>query len=433
MTPVLDASLSRLRAGAASSRRQLRAVGASLSQLDTDRAVGPTVGAAVVFDALVYASVRYAPEYLRLLGTSPVAIGLFGSVGIAVSRLGARRSGGPSRWLAAGLAALGLFCWTVAGAVGGAAVLLVAGTVLVGPWCADSADRLGRSVTERGYSGYHLTPVDGRSGVAIFGMLVVTVVLAAGTVLAGLRVAMALATTFGVAVTVAAVVEDPPRLDAVGAIGLPSLPTAVPKPHLVPGRLVAAVRAVPAGARALVFGSTLVTMAPAAVSVFVVVTVTTTLDPSLTVAGAQLGSAAAFGLLLSTELVVGAASYRFGDALERWLGSKPLAIWGLFVSATFPLLLVGVAPEFTSFVVLFALYGTRFGAVAARQRLLADAVPDTAGRTLPATTRTVRDAMVVVAPAIGGVLYGASPTLAFGAATTVGAVGLREYVRACYL
>jgi len=313
------------------------------------------------------------------------------------------------------------------------AVVAGAGAVLVGPWCADSADRLGRSVTERGYSGYHLTPVDGRSGVAIFGMLVVTVVLAAGTVLAGLRVALALATTFGVAVTIAAVVEDPPELDAVGAVGLPSLPTAVPKPHLVPGRLVAAVRTVPAGARALVFGSTLVTMAPAAVSVFVVVTVTTTLDPSLTVAGAQLGSAAAFGLLLSTELVVGAVSSRFGDALERRLGSTPLAIWGLFVSATFPLLLVGVAPEFTSFVVIFALYGTRFGAVAARQRLLADAVPDPSDRTLPATTRTVRDAMVVVAPAIGGVLYRASPILAFGAATTVGAVGLREYVRACYL
>lgn len=432
MTPVpeLDTAWLRTRLSAVGDR--LRAVRSDAPLTDGDHTVGPTVGAAVVFDAFLYASVRYAPEYLRLLGSSAVVIGLFGSVGIAVRRYTPSTLAGVPRWLLAGLAALGVFLWTIAGAVGGAAVLLLAGTVLVGPWSAVSTWRLDRSPGERGRPGYHPTAIDGRSLVAIGGVLFVTLVLTAGTVLAGLRVTMALATTFGVAVTIAAAVEEPwspPTLDSLlEGPARPSLPL-----RDAPGRVADAVRAVPSAARAQVFGAALVTVAPAAISVFVVVMVTTTLETPVAVGGLQLGPAAAFGLLLTTELAVGALSHRLGDAFERRFGPRLIALWGLFVSATFPLLLVSVSATFGSFLGLFALYGTRFAGIPARNSLLAEAIPETSGSELPTPTRRLRDAMVVAAPAMGGVLYSASPVLAFGVATSVGAIGLREYARACYL
>lgn len=373
-------------------------------------------GTAVALDALAYAAVRYAPEHLRLLGASPVVVGLFGAVGVALALFG-RRLAAPTAAALAAVATLGLGLWALAGPLAAAVglpapALVLVGTVPLGLWVAVASPTVGTGPEAAAFL-RHLPDRRGRHPVAtVGGVLFATVVLAAGTALAGVRIVAALAAAVGVAATVAALV------DGGGSDRL----------HVERDRLSlrGAVARLPAEARGLVLGDTLVRVALAVVSVFVVITVTTRL------AGPTLGGltpGAAFGFLLAVELAVGAVAARAGGRLVDGVGAAPLACWAAAVAAAFPLLLVSVPAGALVLGPLFAGFGTRFVAVDARRRLLREAV----GGRLPAPTRTARDAATAAAPLVGGLSYGVSPTLAFGLATTLAAVGVHETLRHCYL
>lgn len=122
------------------------------SVLDAVDTSGVAASAALVgFNVAVYAVVRYAPEYLRLLDSGPILIGLFGStatllavlyssLGSILNRLDARASS-----VIAALASLGVVCWLLAPQVGSAdgpqsVVLVFVGLVFVTSWYALGVD-----------------------------------------------------------------------------------------------------------------------------------------------------------------------------------------------------------------------------------------------------------------------------------------------------
>lgn len=486
---------------------------------DDDAVRGALATAALAFDAVLYAAGRYAPEYLRLLETSPVGIGAFGTVGVALvlaaTYVPMRRF---PEWLGALAGAVGLGTWAVAGLLGGVYGVPVAGWFVVGlaPICAWLAYAPPSSRTGPEASPF-TRHVDGRTdasagpaiasaGPAIAAVAFATVLLFAGTALAALRTVMLLGAALGVAAAVAAVVtertearrepgsdastadgdapelpsdpDDPgadrnagpveldlerPRTgrdgDAAGSTGpsrdrsterpadrstepsrdrsteLPADRSTTPpddpglEPNVEPpSSPVEAARRLPPAARGLVLADALVGVALAVVSGFVVVTVTSRVAPSTGALGLDLGPGVAFGVLLALELAVGAGARHLGAGIADRIGSTPLVGWAFALSAAFPLLLVALPADLVVLAVLFAAFGTRFVAVEPRRRLLAAAVGGD-GSHLPRPIRLLRDVPTALAPLAGGVLYAVSPVLAFGAATTVGALGAWELVR----
>lgn len=395
----------------AAAKRRLRGV-----DVPTDAAAGSTLATAVGLDALVYVAVRYAPEQLRLLGASPLLIGLFAALGLAFALFPTSTL---PRWLAALGAAVGLFAWTLAAPLDGVGLSapgwVLVGLVPLGLWVASPGATAG---PESAPFARHLPTRAGNYPLVTVGAVAfAAVVLAAGSALAGLRITTALGAAAGAVVAVAALGgEDSldPREWSLPATSVPSLRGVV--------------SAVPVSARSLVLGDALVRVALALVSAFVVVTVTTRLD-SAAVLGARLTPGAAFGALLAVELAVGTGTAALGERFAGRFDRRALFCWSVLVAAVFPLLLVALPADALVFAALFAGFGTRFVAVEPRRVLFERALPDPE---LPDATRFVRDAATVAAPPVGGLLFGVSPVLAFGLATTVAAVGATELLRYCY-
>lgn len=385
------------------------------------------------FDGLVYAVGRYLPVYLSALGAGSIAIGLVGTVALALPPLYGgrwpRSLADRSGVLVPIVAGVGLLAWLFAPAVDvplSGWTLVLAGLPLVGIPLAvrDTAPVVPRPdalTVSPGSDGFdHLIATGG--GVA----LVAGLVAAAGNITAALRIALALAVVAALTlVTLRAVCEDTDRL---------------PAPRREPDRetdvsgsegrswrdALASLAALSPDARAALAGDALVRAAVGAVSVFVVVVVTDALALEASLLGHQIGPNAVFGGLVVVEFA-GAALARSVRRVDLPLGRRPRLLVGGALAVAFPLLLVSVPSVPLVVAVLFGGFGFRaVGGDACRELGAAalDGTPIDVDRYV-----ALRGLAIAPSALLGGVLYATSPTLAFGTATAVGAVGVRELWR----
>lgn len=164
------------------------------------------------------------------------------------------------------------------------------------------------------------------------------------------------------------------------------------------------------------------------VSVFVVVTVTSVLQVEAHVVGYRLEPSTFFGVLLLVELSVALAAVVPTTRLASNAGRVWIVLLGFLVSASFPLLLVGVPATPVVVGVLFAFFGLRLAGRPARRALIADTITETETDGGLESYRLLRDAVTVPSALLGGVLYAISPTFAFTLATVIGVIGVREFM-----
>lgn len=417
----------------------------------------PGVAAATIvgFEGLTYAVGKYIPAYLISLGASPVIVGLYGSLMIAMAALGAAGSSylpdsGLVQRFAALVASGGLAMWAMAPGIASASPIpawfpVLAGVVLVGALgaIADSPVDL--------IEGPHArkpTPTRRslrRTGGILVGLaLVAVLVTTASSVLVALQVALALAAALGITVaafpspdespergvSLPGVLEDTsPNADVDSTTPANPTSTTATVEEADSGRLGtralrSGITSLSSGARALLIGETLIEAAIALTLVFVVVVSTSVLAVSID----GFGPFAAFTALVAIERIAGLAAARLGPSLADAAGSRAPVIIGAILAAVFPLLLISAPPNALVVGFAFGLFGLRFMATDARDRLQRSAT-DHAGRK---ATRVLRTGVLIVSPLIGGVLYQLSPVLAFGVATTIGALGVRELASAAH-
>jgi hypothetical protein len=160
------------------------------------------------------------------------------------------------------------------------------------------------------------------------------------------------------------------------------------------------------------------------VYVFFVVVVTDLLGVGFTAFGVSLSPAAFFGVLLGVEMTVAVLTKLPASLLAERTGLKPVVGLGFLVYATFPALLVAAPADQWVLVALFAFSGLRFAGLPAHKALIVGPAAADAGGRATGTYYLARNAVVVPSAALGGVLYGVAPTLAFGTASAVGLVGV---------
>ncbi|QLH84030.1 transporter [Halosimplex pelagicum] len=394
---------------------------------------------ALGFDGLVYAASRYAPEYLGVLGGSPLVVGLFGTVAMATVAVASGFDfGSDGDSVTPILAAVaGLVAWLLAPGLAAATgvpgwVWVVLGVVPLGATAA-TADGTSVAPTTDPF-GVAPRAGDWRGAAAGAAGVAVTVALLgiAGTLGAALGALLALGAVLGLAVAALRAVDDDPaaavhddRDAAVEPETLPAPSEAATRPSVRP--LFRAIRSAPTTARSLLVGETLVGVAVGLVSVFVVLVVTSVLGLRTTLLGLRLGPSGTFGALVVGELALAAAGDAVGRRAESHRRATAALVGGATLAAAFPLLFVGLPPVTAAVAALFGLFGLRAAAAGARDDAVAEAVDRSAAD--PDDYRTARALAVAPAPLVGGVLYSLDPTVAFGAATTVGVVGVWELRR----
>lgn len=388
--------------------------------------------AVVLFNALLYATSRYVPEYLRATGAHPVVIGLFGSVVMLLAvlypylgpQIRGRFDGPGPTGLIGGLVSLGFVCWLVAPQLGRlwpipAWVYVVVGTVLVGTWRAVGFETTAASA-ENGWlygRASDLPPADEAVEVAgLVGAILLLVGLLAGVsdFVTGFQVALALAASLGVTVTALLYgSDDRPARVLPGTFGGPS-------------SIVSDLRSIPRRLRPLLVGDTLIQFALGMIGVFVVVTVIGVLRVEAHVLGYRLGPSAFFGVLMLVEVSVALTVSILVARPSSGTRRNAVVFLSALVSASFPLLLVGVPATPLAVGVLFAVFGLRFAGRPARRASIAAELEDGEAEGVVESYQLVRNALVVPSALVGGVFYAISPTLAFMLSTVVGVIGLRE-------
>ena len=390
---------------------------------------------------------RYVPRYLSVLGAGSVVIGWYGSFGNFVSavypypggalsdRVGSRRS----LTLFGALSSLGFLVWMLPAFVGDlrlpspfAEFAVPAWTwVFVGLFLAQAWKSLGLGATfavvkqsaGRGQlaTGFASTETFRRLAFLV-GPLLAAVVLAVFVEFSeGFAVILGVAFIFGIVATVAQhflYTED----------------TSVGKSFESVSSIVEDLRSLPPELRPLLVADTLVRFANGAVYVFFVIVVTELYDIGATVPvlGWTLSPDAYFGVLLSVEMVVAllvmAPSARIADSY----GLKPVVAVGFAVYAVFPVMLIAVPEPVGAsalvMLVLFAFSGLRFAGLPAHKALIVGPAEEKTGGRVTGAYYLVRNVVVIPSAALGGWLYGISPTLAFAGASVVGIVGVVYFV-----
>lgn len=393
---------------------------------------GAASAAVVGFDVAVFVALRYAPEYLRLLGNGPLLIGLFGSlvalVGLLYPAFGptlarSRSSVGP---VLTGLVALGLVGWLLAPQVGASegqsTILVFAGLFLVGLWPAFEVETGLDAVVPQRLSArvpralrHDQAP---RYAAIVLGLPVVVWLLAElSPSRAAIQVVVGLAAGVGLTTAVLLAVRDGSAGAIVDTTDDPARPTRLR------GTL-AALRSWPRASRQLAIGETLVASAVGMVSVFFVITVTSVLRVDVAFFGLRLRPDAFFGLCLLAETLVALVATRPVDRLARRVGSERVAIGAFLVAALFPVALVGAPPNPVLVVALFGTFGLYHAGLPVGRHAVESALDGDDVRQY----RLFRAVACVPAALVGGVVYAASPTLAFGLATVLGTIGVREFL-----
>lgn len=190
-----------------------------------------------------------------------------------------------------------------------------------------------------------------------------------------------------------------------------------------------------------VLGDALVRLGTALASLFLVLLVADYHAVSLSIGAVSLSPVAVFGLLVLAEAVGAVAGAFVAPELERRdLDRRAVLAGGLLALSLVPLALVAAPPSAAVLAALFALFGARTALRPFRPTLgeRTGGESTTGARTSGASTddrlpRPVLFAIrvaLVPAPLIGGLLYAISPVVAFGLATTIGLLGVRELLRA---
>ena len=422
-----------------------------------DAAASVTV---VAFNVTVYAAIRYAPEYLRLLDNGPIVIGLFGStatlLAVAVPRLGsvADRLGSSAAPVVGAFASIGVVCWLVVPQFGPtdgvrSVVLMFAGLALieswqaVGPKTAATICVVPQRIRDRvpQVIRHARTP---RYVALLAGLPVVIGLLTLiSPAITAIQVVLGLAAAIGLTMTVLLAVldeDETPTASADSTTAHEPVDGAgdddtmedgwIATPNEPIRSVLDSLRSLPRSVRQPLVGDSLVEFAVGMVSVFLVITVTSALRVDVTLFGQRLRPDAFFGVCLVAEMSVALLATGPLTRLANRIGRERVVAGSLLLAALFPIALVSAPANPTVVASLFATFGLYRAGLPTRHAFIdaitsagddASDIPDARGR-----YRTARAALRVPSALVGGVLYAVSPTLAFGFATVVGAVGVRE-------
>ena len=399
----------------------------SVGEYLADAPDGLAAAVAVVgFDLAVYVVGRYAPEYLRLLGAGPVAIGLFGSIALALAvaypalgRSVLKRARTEVDLAVGMLAAVGLVCWllapqvTLGGLPGWAWVF--AGLIPLELWHSHDVETALPYVERLDeYLPDSMTGERARREGALLGVLLIAVSLLAAIPSPVVAIQVLVGLTAATGVT--AVVLRYARNDHGGtAHNHPNADSETDGTRLS----LAALRSLPVRRRRLLVGDALVEFATAMVLVFLVITVTSVLEIDVAVLGVRLRPDAYFGVLLGIETAVALALGEPLSHLAGRVGSERVLLGVFLLAALFPIALVNAPTNPLVIGVLFGVFGLYRGARPVRRAVLGS-VADSG------SYRLARSVCVIPGPLVGGLLYSMSPGLAFGFATVVGIIGVRE-------
>jgi MFS family permease len=388
--------------------------------------------AMLAFSLSFQMTTRYVPAYIEILGGSGVVVGLYKSLGDFVGAVypypgGAvsDRVGSRSALTVFGfVSALGFVFWLVAPSLtltlGGVAVpgwvWIFVGLFLVQAWKSfglGATFAVVKQSTEPRHlaAGFATTETFRRVGF-LLGPLIATVLFAGtATFVFGFRAILGVAVVFAVVGTVVQhyrydATEDTIGKSFEGAEGIRR-----------------DLREMPASLRPLLVGDTLVRFGNGMIYAFVVLVITDVWRLEATLLGFTLDPAAVFGILLAVEMVVALASMYPVARLAERTGLKPVVAVGFVVYAVFPALLISAPQEPLVVGAIFAFSGLRFAGLPAHKALIVGpAAQDTGGR-VTGTYYLLRNAAVIPSGVVGGLLYDADPTLAFGVATAVGLLG----------
>lgn len=391
----------------------------------------------ILFNALVYATSRYIPEYLRVLGTSPVVIGLFGTIilflNIVNPYLAAyvrRRSNVSFHTSTVGVcASIGLVVWLLAPQLGRlwsipVSAYVIGGAIGISMWRIVRPETFS-PITDSHWLYDQMSSQFSDNRTLQLAGLMSGVLLATGLIagiakfVVGFQVLIAVTASFGITVSVVSHYYDiggseirPQTLDRSSAI-------------------LSDVYALSNHFRPLLIGDTLVRWSLGMISVFIIIIVTNFLQVDVSVVGYRLSPSAFFGVLLlieiATAVVTTIPAVRLADRTSRTL----VVFVGFFVAAIFPLLLVGVPRTPLMVSILFAIYGLHLASRPVQDNLIFSEISNVkdVGMDTVYSYRIARDVVAVPSTLIGGLLYSISPTFMFVCATIIGILGVREFMR----
>ena len=392
---------------------------------------------------------RYLPEYMAALGASGLVVGLYGTVGNAISAVYPYPGGAISDRLGSryaltlfGLAStLGFVVWLFAPDVG--TITLVG--VDVPPWTwifvglllAQAWKSLGLGATfavvkqatdpSRLAAGFASTETFRRTAFLVGPVLAAVLVGLHPEFAVSFRYVLAVAVVFGAVGTVVQHLLYDASEDALGDTfaGLAAVRRDL--------------RDMPAELRPLLVGDTLVRFANGMVYVFFVLVITQVYEVGFetTVAAAGLSYAvdlspeAFFGYLLGVEMAVALLTMAPAAKAAERVGLKPVVALGFAVYARFPVVLVEAPAVLSPFlslqwamVAVFAFSGLRFAGLPSHKALIVGPAEAGAGGRVTGTYYLLRNTVVIPSAALGGYLWEfVSPTVAFTVAAAVGVVG----------
>jgi MFS family permease len=385
--------------------------------------------------ALAFQTTRqYIAQYLSVLGAGAFIIGLYGTLGNVLQAVYpypggsfSDRVGSRYALTAFGvLSTIGFAFWLFAPALGTlsfggvtipAWIWIFVGLVFVLAW-----KSLGLGATfaivrqsvppERLAIGFASTETFRRSGF-FFGLLVAAGLFAVtADFLGGFQTILVLAVVVGAAATLVQHFRYDASEDTIG------------EEFEGVSELADALRSMPTELRPLLVGDTLVRFANGMVYVFFVLVVTQILDVGITVFGQRFGPAAFFGLLLALELGVALVTMVPTARFAERVGLKPVIAGSFFVYAVFPVLLINAPANPLVLAVLFAFSGLRFAGLPAHKALISGPAEVGESGQVTGSYYSIRNLIMIPSAAVGGWLYGMSPTLAFSVATAIGLVGV---------
>jgi MFS family permease len=376
---------------------------------------------------------RYVPEYMSVLGISPVLIGVYLSVGNLVSAVYPYPGGWVSDRVGSrtALTAFGVLstfgflvwyavesvsAWTPFGLALPAFVLMTVGLLFTQAWKSFGLGAtfavVKQSVdTEHLAAGFASTETFRRIGFLVGPLLATALLATTSGFVSGFQRILLVAFAFGAVATVVQHYLYDASEDTIGDrfAGI--------------SQVLADLRGLPPLLRPLLVGDTFVRFANGMVYGFFVLFVTDELGVGLQVLGFDLRPDAFFGVLLAVEMVVALASMIPVSKLAERVGLKPVVAIGFVVYAVFPTLLAFAPANQWVLVALFAFSGLRFAGLPAHKALIVGPAAADAGGRVTGTYYLVRNVVVVPSAVLGGALYDASPALAFQVASVVGLVG----------
>ena len=392
---------------------------------------------------------RYLPEYMAALGASGLVVGLYGTVGNAISAVYPYPGGAISDRLGSryaltlfGLAStLGFVVWLFAPDVGTVTLVGVGvppwAWIFVGLLLAQAWKSFGLGATfavvkqatdpSRLAAGFASTETFRRTAFLVGPVLAAVLVGLHPEFAVSFRYVLAVAVVFGAVGTVVQHLLYDSTEDALGdtVAGLAAVRQDL--------------RNMPAELRPLLVGDTLVRFGNGMVYVFFVLVVTrvyevgfrATVEVADLSYAVDLSPAVFFGYLLGVEMTVALLTMAPAARAAEHVGLKPVVALGFAVYALFPVVLVegpAVLSPFLSLqwamVAIFAFSGLRFAGLPSHKALIVGPAEAGAGGRVTGTYYLLRNTVVIPSAALGGYLWEfVSPTVAFTVAAVVGVVG----------